>query len=370
MKTATMAPFLNLEAGLAEFPGQLAAAPSVAGPPPDVPLVTARFLPAEFFAEEALVAEQAAQLDEGWDSDQLLERICNLEQTLLWAENSMGPATSAGPLDPAQPGRWEAPAVAAHAPNPAGSVPHLSNPPNPAQANPAQATSRAGNSDATNSRATNSRATNAAQPISNAGTSNAGNSGAGNSGAGNSGAGNAGGEDGPTAQRSRSTGPRKPSQSSLPLVRIDRGHVIASPQREPRTEDPRTHRIDLPIAVPLGSLELRPDAPTEAASAARSTEGPATWGAESQWITCLGLGTAWLVQMMIGWAGLVAGPLSTWSLWLIAQTLGTICLGRLFWQVLAPDPADADRREARGVPIPTRHAGGGRDAARPSIRGH
>jgi hypothetical protein len=355
MKTATMAPFLNLEAGLAEFPGQLAAAPSVAGPQPDVPLVTARFLPAEFFADEARVAEQAAQLDEGWDSDQLLERICNLEQTLLWAENSMGPAASAGQLDPAQPGRWEAPAVAAHAPNLAGSVPHLSNPPNPAQAKPAQATSAAGNSDAANSRATN-----AAQPTSNAGTSNAG----------NSGAGNAGGEEGPTAQRSRSMGPRKPSQSSMPLVRIDRGHVIASPQREPRTGDSRTHRIDLPIAVPLGSLEIRPDAPTGAASTARSTEGPATWGAESQWITCLGLGTAWLVQMMIGWAGLVSGPLSTWSLWLIAQTLGTICLGRLFWQVLALDPADAESREAHGVPIPTRHAGGGRDAARPSIRGH
>jgi len=300
--TAALAHGLDLESGWARIPGEWANAQSIVGEVPEVPLATARFLPASFFEEEARVAELAAQLNENWAEDQLLERIVRLEQTIVVAE------TIHQALNEPQP-TTETAKDAATAP-PATPAPVRQN---SAAAHPVEST------------------------------------------------------------RKRST----------PLVRIDSGHVatpeqirahqekmnrspaqeardvdfgsssdapdgsaVATAMREPQRTQWRVdtgHLSDLPMARPIqnapGLTNHRLDAPT----AGRETTpvslvgNLATWNQEAKQITGLGLATAWVVQLIIGVALLSSGPLTLWSIWLVAETLGTICLAAFAWQTFLPN---------------------------------
>lgn len=63
-------------------PGELAGAESILGEVKQQFLSTAKYLPAEFYAEEALIAGELSELDEAWPDDQLLEKLQRLENSL------------------------------------------------------------------------------------------------------------------------------------------------------------------------------------------------------------------------------------------------------------------------------------------------
>lgn len=345
--TAALVQGIDLESGWARIPGELAQAQSIVGEVPEVPLTTARYLPASYFDEEARVAELAAQLNENWADDQLLERIVRLEQTFVIAEGVHQSLQHRNPpADQPAAAQLKAeikpeikPASAASKPAPAASKPAT----NPQTGTPPAVTPQARASERPPVKSETGRPTD--------------------------------------TDRKRAT----------PLVRIDTGHVATPEQirahqekmnrgiaREPRevdfgfandagngsavataTREPDRpqwrvdsgHLSELPIARPISnpvpnsvnqrgdtSPLLRDGLPV---SFAASMAG---WSNEAKQITGLGLATAWIVQLIIGVMLLSSGPLTLWSIWLVAETVGTVCLAAFAWQIFLPN-----RRPDRSV---------------------
>lgn len=312
--TTALLATLDLESGLAQVPGELAHAESFYGEAPEVPLTTARFLPTSYFEEEARVAELAAQLNENWADDQLLERIVRLEQTFVIAESvhqALNEAT---------------------------------------QVNQAKHSSEL---------AKQPKNTPKDQPLA---------------------------HDGSSVVKQQPATPRPAAadrKRATPLVRIDTGHVanpaqirahqekmnrgsareprdvdfgsashtpngsaVATAMREPDRPQWRVdagHLSELPIARPISNPDLnsanqRGDASPLfrdglPVSFAASMAG---WSNEAKQITGLGLATAWVVQLVIGVVLLSSGPLALWSIWLVAETVGAVCLAAFAWHIFAP----------------------------------
>ncbi len=327
--TAALLATIDLDSGLAQVPGEFAHAESFSGEAPEVPLTTARFLPTSYFEEEARVAELAAQLNENWADDQLLERIVRLEQTYIIADSVHQALNEATQVN--QAAQSTEPAKQPN--NIAGQSSELAKQPND---------------------------TPKAQPRA---------------------------HDGSSVVKQQPATPRPAAadrKRATPLVRIDTGHVATPEQirahqekmnrgnaREPRDVDfgsashtpngsavatamrepdrpqwrvDAGHLSELPIARPisnpdLNSVNQRGDASPLfrdglPVSFAASMAG---WSNEAKQITGLGLATAWMVQLIIGVMLLSAGPLTLWSIWLVAETVGTVCLAAFAWQIFLPN---------------------------------
>ncbi len=313
--TAALLAAIDLESGLARVPGEFAEAKSISGEVPEVPLTTARFLPASYFEEEARVAELAAQLNENWADDQLLERIVRLEQTLVIADNVHQALNEATRVNQAKQ-----------------------------SSEPAKQPNDTPN----------------AQPLA---------------------------DDGSSVVKPKPATPRPAAadrKRATPLVRIDTGHVATPDQirahqekmnrgiaREPRDVDfgsashtanssavatavrepdrpqwrvDAGHLSELPIARPISSPD--PNSANQRGDASplfrdglpvSFAASMAGWSNEAKQITGLGLATAWMVQLIIGVMLLSSGPLTLWSIWLVAETVGTVCLAAFAWQIFLPN---------------------------------
>jgi hypothetical protein len=125
------------------------------------------------------------------------------------------------------------------------------------------------------------------------------------------------------------------------------GSAVATALREPDRPQWRVdagHLSELPIARPISN-------PLPNAVNQRGDTSPlfrdglpvsfaasmAGWSNEAKQITGLGLATAWLVQLIIGVVLLSSGPLTLWSIWLVAETVGTVCLAAFAWQIFLPN---------------------------------
>ena len=160
-----------------------------------------------------------------------------------------------------------------------------------------------------------------------------------------------------------------PIPKSIPLVRIDPGHVATpdqirarsettgraaelgggasagnrhpahntpspsqtQPERVPNLRVDSSHGSAIPVARPIPS---KADWSTNLDAADENTNPVSFF--DSKEMTALGMGTAWTIQMLIGLGLLSSGPLSLWSLWLVAETVGTICLARMVLSLLNP----------------------------------
>lgn len=325
--------FLDLESGLAERPGELADAPSVLGTPKEIELSTSKYLPEEFFTEQERLQRAAAEIDETWGDDRLLERIDYLEQTFELAVSLTQPSPSETPVSDASAppraaeGQPEVPLVKANTvdipPGPPSDT--LPTPPKD-QSSKEPSSSRV------------SRQDRQWRP-----------------------------EENPKAGSDRERS--NPIPKSIPLVRIDPGHVATpeqirgrsettgraaeigggtsagnrhpahntpnpsqtQPERLPNLRVDSSHGSAIPIARPIPP---KADWSTNLDATDENTNPVSFF--DSKEMTALGMGTAWTIQMLIGLGLLSSGPLSLWSLWLVAETVGTICLARMVLSLLNP----------------------------------
>lgn len=308
---------INFDSGLARYPGEFANAESNLEAAPEIELDTTRFLPSGIFD----VSARDIELDERWHAEQLLERINQLEQTFQIAESLLEQV----PIDE----------IAFNAVN------------GPIDADGSDV--NAGNRDLVE------EARSAIDP------------------------------------KSRSV---VPVAGSKPLLRIDRGHVATPDQirlyneqkshvnssggdRSPLVGTPSnsdrngntndlnddvkptfkyridtSHQAEIPMARPI-SEPLQMDGAQHRidATGLETTRDRANWTIEARQFTCAAMATAWIIQLVIGTVVVSNGPLAIWSFWLIAQTVGTICLGRIGWQLLGQ--RDSDARFTRNVPRPS-----------------
>ncbi|MDP1563986.1 MAG: hypothetical protein Q8M16_21605 [Pirellulaceae bacterium] len=312
---------INFDSGLAKYPGELANAESTFGTLPDVELESERYLPSGYFD----VSARDIELDERWHADQLLERISQLEQTFLIAESLIEPAViEPNQIEPNQiePNQIEPiliDDIALSALNePIGGLPIPKNNSRTIASNP-KSTRAPGSQplirfDAGHVATPEQiRAYNEQQSRQNSSF----------------------------ARDSRFSGAdsRESSESSnapnhSTNVRIDVGHQSELPMAKPILNDEINaglhHRMDTSPKEYIGERS--------------------SWTNEARQFTCAALGTVWIIQLLIGLAVVSNGPLAIWSLWLVAETIGTICLGRIGWQLLIQRDG---HRNVRNVPRPS-----------------
>lgn len=322
--TAALLRAVDLESGLASMPGEFAEAKSISGEVPEVPLITARFLPTSYFEEEARVAELAAQLNESWADDQLLERIVRLEQTFVIAESVHQSLQHRN-----QPTDQPAPASSKPEvkPTPVVSTPKTGpqavTPPVPATEHTKVKSETVRPTDTDRKRAT---------PLVRIDTGHV-----------------ATPEQIRAHQEKMNRGiAREPRDVDFGSVgHTGNGSAVATAMREPDRPQWRVdagHLSELPIARPISN-------PSPNSANQRGDTNPlfrdglpisfaasmAGWSNEAKQITGLGLATAWMVQLIIGVMLLSAGPLTLWSIWLVAETVGTVCLAAFAWQIFLPN---------------------------------
>ncbi|MBL8855588.1 MAG: hypothetical protein JNK57_16590 [Planctomycetaceae bacterium] len=291
---------INFDSGLAKYPGELANAESTYGPVPDVELETQRFLPSGYFD----VSARDVELDERWHADQLLERIIQLEQTFQIAENLIESS--------------EIDEIAINALNEPNA--NLPTPSDVTTIHPSNQKSKRSFDEMPLVRFDPGHVATPEQ-IRAYNEQRARRDGAGVSG-GNS-----------VNRRVRESAEPTDDRNQFPRVRIDAGHASEIPMARPILSDDlqgTRHRIDTPV----GDIETERSA----------------WNTEARQFTCAAMGTAWIIQLLIGLAVVSNGPLAIWSLWLVAETIGTICLGRIGWQLLSRRD---DIRTARSIPRPS-----------------
>ncbi len=302
---------IDFDSGLAEYPGQLANAESTLAPLPEVELHTARYLPSGQFD----VAARDIELDERWHAEQLLERIIQLEQTFQIAESLIEQVS----IDD----------IAFSALN------------EPMNIEPDFAPQ-------TNLTSTDQKS-------------------------------------GPTAANPN---PNR-SPGSIPLVRFDAGHVATPDQiraynehksrkenstasgsdrefanlrnsvefSDKRNESTRHridggHQVEIPMARPIYEEEIHAGLSQRIdSSMVEPTADRSIGTTEARQFTLAAMSTAWIIQLMIGLVVVSNGPLAIWSFWLVAETVGTICLGRIGWQLLAHPVSSS--RQVRMVPKPS-----------------
>ncbi|MBL8890618.1 MAG: hypothetical protein JNL67_11630 [Planctomycetaceae bacterium] len=259
---------LDLDSGIARYPGELANLESNLELAPEVPLETSRYLPSDLFD----ISARDVEFSELWQSEQLLERIIQLEQTFALAENLIADA----------PVETENPMIGSNTrvtePTPA-SAPllridsgHIATPDQVRSYN--EAKSRRAFQEQSSEQ---NSADGPSQAVSNVQLS-----------------------------------------SSTAKFRVDSGH-----------------QFELPIAKPIGSIESasNPILRKDIGHSEHLFEST-SWDRDSKIFTAAALGTAWVVQLLIGLAVVSDAPLVVWSMWLVAETVGTICLGRVGWQML------------------------------------
>lgn len=284
---------LDLDSGIAKYPGELSNLESNLELAPDVPLETSRYIPSELFD----ISARDVEFSELWQSEQLLERIIQLEQTFALAENLIGDA----------PIEAENKLTAIETPITEPTAPsssliridsgHIATPEQIRSYNDAKAKRFAADQAAEDS---------LELPIAN------------------------------SAAKLEPVG----SQSK---IRIDGGH-----------------QFELPIAKPIGSIDSSQNTILRSDNAhSENTFEPSSWDRDSKIFAAAALGTAWVVQLLIGLVVVSDAPLVVWSMWLVAETVATICLGRVGWQALRT--RDVNNTNIRVAPRFAGQSGANRD---------
>lgn len=325
---------INFDSGLAKYPGELANAESTFGTLPDVELESQRYLPSGYFG----VSASDIDLDERWHADQLLERISQLEQTFLIAESLIEPAV----IEPAmfEPAIYEPAAIEPNRIDPTLideiALSALNEPIGELPTAKHKARTDASNSKSPRVSGSQSLIRFDAGHVATPEQIRAYNE-----------------------QKSRQSSPFSVDSRSTRAVSRDSSELGGAPNQSNNVRIDAGHQSELPMARPILNDEINAGLRNRMDAAPNENIGErSSWSNDARQFTCAAMGTVWIIQFLIGLVVVSNGPLAIWSLWLVAETIGTICLGRIGWQLLIQRDG---HRNLRSVPRPSTLAAAKRD---------